>query len=482
MVRRSRRSVLKRGGTSLTGGLALSLAGCLGSSDEDDSQAGNGDSSDGSGNGDGSANGNGNENGNGDDVPDEPDETVVTVWHAMGGGLGETLDALGEEFTDETGIDVEMVYQGSYEDTLNQSFAAISADTMPEVVQIDSLHAKQILDTGAYQPVSNVLPDDYPFDDFLEPVTDFFAIDGELYSLPFNNSNAILYYNRDVFEEAGLDPDSPPETLEEVTTYSREIVDAGAADYGITWPNHVWFVEHWFALDGQVLVDNENGRADDPTTVHADTETGRAMWEWWRELAQDGLYTNPGMEAWSEAAELFYGQTSAMLLTSTASVSGAIAASEEEGFELGTGYYPSIGDRTGVPIGGASFWVADGLSDRRADEVGRLLEFLTRTENQIEWHRNTGYYPVRQAAVDELESEGWFEESPHHGTAFDQLLESESTPATRRMLVGPARQISVALQEGSVEIFQEQTSVEDGISSMKSQIETEMERYVRARG
>ncbi|MFC4248040.1 ABC transporter substrate-binding protein [Natribaculum luteum] len=400
----------------------------------------------------------------------------------MGGGNGEAIEALGNTFQEETGIEVEMVYQGSYEDTLNQSFAAIEAGTMPEIVQIDSLHAKQILDTDAFQSVEGIMPDDYPFDNFLDPVTDFFTIDGELYSMPFNNSNAILYYNKDVFDEAGLDPESPPETLEEVMAYSRDIVDSGAAEYGITWPNHVWFLEHWYSLDGQTLVDNENGWGGDPTTVHTETETGEALWSWWREMAQDGLYTNPGMEAWGEAADLFYGQNAAMMLTSTASVAGAIEQSEAEGFELGTGFYPAIDDREGVVIGGASLWVPDGMSESRANEVGQLLEFMTQPENQIQWHQDTGYYPVRQEAVDQLEDEGWFEESPHHGTAFDQLLESEQTTATKRMLVGPARQVSVQLQEGSVEIFDEQAGLEEGLATMKENIESEMERYVDARG
>nr|WP_238593382.1 ABC transporter substrate-binding protein [Halobiforma lacisalsi] len=454
MTRNSRRSVLRRGAVALTAGAATAgcLDGVLGTEETDA------------------------------ELESEPDEDAITVWHAMGGSNGETMAELGDQFREETGIDVEMVYQGSYEDTLNQSFAAIEADTMPEVVQIDSLHARQILDTDAFQSVEGILPDDYPVNDFLDPITDFFTIDGELYSLPFNNSNAILYYNKDVFAEAGLDPESPPETLEEVTEYSREIVESGAAEYGITWPNHVWFVEHWYSLAGQTLVDNENGWADDPTTVHTETDVGERLWSWWRDMAQEDLYTNPGMEAWGEATDLFYGQNVGMLLTSTASVAGAIVQSEEQGFELGTGFYPAIDGREGVVIGGASLWVPEDMSDQRAEEVGQFLEFMSQPENQITWHKETGYYPVRGEAVDQLEEDGWFEESPHHGTAFDQLLASEQTTATKRMLVGPARQVAVQLQEGSVEIFEERTDLEDGLASMKEGIEAEMERYVEARG
>ncbi|QLG63975.1 ABC transporter substrate-binding protein [Halorarum salinum] len=397
----------------------------------------------------------------------------------MGGGSGELLDEMVTGFPDAT---AQSEYQGSYEDVLNNVFGSLDSGNAPDLAMIDSLHAQQILDTEATVPVEEMLPDGFDPGNLIDTVTDFFTLDGALQSMPFNNSNAVLYYNKDVFEEAGLDPESPPETLAEVRGYSEQIVDAGAADYGITWPNHVWFVEHWYALANQLLVDEENGHAGSPSTLLTDNQFAVDLWTWWQGMYEDGLYTNPGIEAWGEARSAFLSGTAAMELDSTAAVAGHLESAEEEGFELGTGYYPAMDGRTGVPIGGASFWALGEPSEERQADLGNLVAHLASPENQVEWHKGSGYYAIHEDAVDRLEDEGWFEENPEYTTAFDQLYESEATPATRRMLVGPAREVSLTIQETSVEIFSGDSSVEDGLSSMRSDVEDEFERYERVVG
>jgi sn-glycerol 3-phosphate transport system substrate-binding protein len=396
----------------------------------------------------------------------------------MGGTNGETLQGLVEQFQSETGIDANLVFQDSYEGVLTNMLGALDSGEVPDVAQIDSLFAQQVLGTDAVEPVENLLSDDYPVDDFLPNVTSFFTIDGTLSSMPFNNSNCILYYNRTAFEEAGLDPDSPPTTLEEVRSYSETLVDEGVTDAGITWPNHVWFVETFYSVDGQFLLDAQNGHDGQPTTMLTDNSTARSLYEWWNGMAQDGLFSNPGIEAWGEATSTFLTGNAAMLMTSTASVTGVRQGAEENGFEVDNAFYPTIdGDRIGPVIGGASWFVPSGLPANRQEDIGSFLEFMGRPESQITWHQGTGYYPIRQSAIDQLETEGWFEENPMYRTAFDQLTQAETDPATRRMLIGPARQVQTTIQDTSVEIFNGQLSVDEGLSEMKSTVEEELDRY-----
>jgi sn-glycerol 3-phosphate transport system substrate-binding protein len=441
----SRRTFLKTSGVALTAGSA-GLSGCLG--------------------------------GGGGSV-DPVNADTLTVWHAMGGGLGETLDELGAQFEEETDISIQMEFQDSYENVLTNFLGALDSGEVPDFAQIDSLFAKQVLDTDAVEPVEDLLPDDFPVDDFLPNVTEFFTVDDTLASLPFNNSNAIMYYNRTAFEEAGLDPDSPPTTLQEVREYSQTLVDEGVVDYGITWPNHVWFVEHWYSSDGQLLFDARNGHGGDPSTLQTGNDTARGLYEWWQGMAEDGLYSNPGIEAWGEATSTFLSQTSAMLLTSTAFVAGAKQGAEDNGFEVDNAFYPGVtGSQVGPVIGGASFFVPDGMPDDRREDIGAFLEFMSSPEAQKQWHKGTGYYPIRQSAVDELESDGWFDENPMFRTAMDQLTEGDqSDPATKRMLVGPARQAQTVIQDKSVEIFNADVSVDTGLQEMKSEVEGELDRY-----
>lgn len=444
--RTSRRTVLKGSGLAVTAG-TMGLSGCIGGDDEADA------------------------------APIEED--TLTVWHAMGGGLGETLNDLGDQFEEETGISISMEFQDSYENVLTNFLGGLDSGSVPDFAQIDSLFAKQVLDTGAVEPVEEIISDDYPIDNFLDNVTDFFQVDDTLASLPFNNSNAIMYYNRTAFEEAGLDPDSPPQTLAEIREYSETLVDEGVVDYGITWPNHIWFVEHWYSMDGQLLFDNENGHAGDASELLTDNDTARSLYEWWQGMAEDGLYSNPGIEAWGEATSTFLTQTSAMLLTSTAFVAGARDGAKDEGFEVDNAFYPGVTDTSvGPVIGGASFFVPAGFSDERRDEIGQFLEFMASPEAQVQWHKGTGYYPIREEAVEQLESEGWFEENPMFRTAMDQLTEADaSDPATRRMLVGPARQAQTTIQDKSVELFNGDVEIEPGLEEMKSDVDEELDRY-----
>lgn len=442
----SRRSVLKGAGASVVGATA-GLAGCstgLGSS--------------------------------GDTQPISEDG--LTIWHAMGGGLGETLQRIVDDFQSQSGVNVNLVFQDSYEGVLTKTLGALDSGEVPDLAQIDSLFAQQVLGTGKVEPVENLLSDGFPVEDLLPNVTAFFTQDGTLQSMPFNNSNAIMYYNRTAFEEAGLDPDSPPTSLAEVRDYSETLVDEGVTEFGITWPNHVWFVEHFYSVDGQLLFDAKNGHAGDPSTLLTDNGTARKLYEWWNGMAQDGLYSNPGIEAWGEATSTFLSGDAAMLLTSTAFVTGARNGAAENGFEVDNAFYPTVdGDRTGPVIGGASWFVPSGLPDSRRSEIGQFLEYMASPETQIEWHKGTGYYPIRQASVNQLESAGWFEENPMYRTAFDQLTEAESDPATKRMLVGPARQAQTTIQDTSVELFNGDVSIDEGLRRMKSTVEEELQRY-----
>jgi sn-glycerol 3-phosphate transport system substrate-binding protein len=432
----TRRTALRTTGTAIGAGTLGGLAGCIG---------------------------------DGAEANFSPIAEELTVWHAMGGTNGETLDQIAEDFQTETGIEVNMEFQDSYEDVLTNTLAAFDSGNVADMFQVDSLFAQQVLDTGQVRPVEEILPSDFDADEFLDNVAEFFTVDGQLASLPFNNSNAIMYINRDAFEAAGLDPDDPPTTLAEVRSASEALVDQDVTQFGITWPNHVWFVETWYSFEGELLTDAENGHAGDPSEFRT-PDAATELYEWWKGMADDGLYTNPGIEAWGEATSLFVEQEAAMLLTSTASVAGLIADSED--FEVDAAPYPGISDtRVGPVIGGASFYVPDGLSEERYEEIGQLLAYMADSEVQTEWHKGSGYYPITESSVEALEADGWFEENPIYGVALDQLRDGDADdPATKRALLGPARNVQTTIQDRSVDTVNA-ADVESEIDAMDEEVE-----------
>ncbi len=412
-------------------------------------------------------------------------ETTINWWHAMGGNLGETVDALAADFNEQSSsVTVETSYKGSYSETLNAVTSAIGAGEAPELAQIVDLGSRLAIDSGAFVPMEEALPSDrIDWSDFQDPVIDYYSFDNTVYSMPFNSSNPIFYYNKDMFEEAGLDPESPPSTFAEVREASETVVNQGIAEQGITFANVSWFPEQWFAEANVPLVNEENGRAGDPTEVNLDTETARRVFSWWADMYADGLYNHAGVGAWGAAQQAFLNGQTAMWISSTAGVASATAGAEENGFELGTGYYPTAGDtRTGVVIGGASLWMTRGQSDAKKQGLTDFLLWLAEAEQQAFWHQNTGYFPVSDSAVEYLEEDGWFDENPNFQTAFDQLQETERTVATQGWQAGPASKVRTIIQDGYVSMINSDVTVDSKLAEMKSEADDALQSYIQSKG
>ena len=288
--------------------------------------------------------------------------------------------------------------------------------------------------------------------------------------VPFNSSNPVLCINRDKFEAAGLDPDDPPETFAEVRETSQQLVNAGVADYGITFANYSWFVEQWFAEAGQELVNEQNGRAGVPDEAYLDSQFGQDFFSWWTEMEADGLYFNSGIKARGKAKKAFHDERAAMLIGSTSSL-GSIQSGAE--FDLETGYLPVLDERNGVLVGGASLWIGDDLDPDVESVASDFLAWLLEPEQQARWHRETGYFPVCDSAADLLRSEGWFEENPHFATAFDQFQQSSDTPATNGAQMGPFPEVRSIIEQARAEMTIG-GDISDDLRALNNEVEAEL--------
>ena len=125
-----------------------------------------------------------------------------------------------------------------------------------------------------------------------------------------------------------------------------------------------------------------------------------------------------------------------MLVQSTSSLGGIQRAVE---FNMGTAFLPTLDgyERNGNNVvGGGCLWTMSGKSDAEYDAVWRFFQHLSSVEQDIFWHKGTGYFPASNAAVEALEAEGWFDENPNFRTAFDQILAGNDTIAARGVLLG----------------------------------------------
>lgn len=399
----------------------------------------------------------------------------------MGGDLGKFIDTLASDFESQSDdISVEATQKGSYRETLNATTSAVQAGNPPAIAQIFEVGTQLAIDSEAFTPIEEIIPSDQiNYDDYLDSVLNYYRIDGKLHSMPFNSSNAIFYYNKDAFAEAGLDPENPPTTFQGVTDAATTLTDAGVVDKGTTWPNHSWFVEQWFAEQNQMLVNNENGRGGRATKAYFESGASKNLFNWWVDLYQQGQYLNPGIEAWGEAQQAFLTQKTGMLGYSTSSIAPMKEGAMDNGFELGTMRLPvPEGKRNGVVIGGASLWVPSGLSKAKQDAAAEFLVWLSQPEQQVRWHKNTGYFPVHEGAITKLEDEGFYQENPNFKTAIEQLQETRDSPATRGALMGTFAKARTIVEEGYVSMIQEDdVDVQQGLANIDSKLEDELAAY-----
>ncbi|HVO42242.1 MAG TPA: extracellular solute-binding protein, partial [Aggregatilineales bacterium] len=199
--------------------------------------------------------------------------TEIVFWHAMTGTNGKVVTDLVATFNaSQSDIHVTEQLKGTtYNEELNAVIAASQQKQGPNVAQIFDLGTPLAIDSGFFTPIESLLSADQLAAvkaDVVGPVLNYFTIGGKLYSLPFNNSNPLLYYNKDMFTAAGLDPAKPPATWKEVEDDCAKIVAANAAPNCITFQIYGWFVEQWMALQGAELANNGNGRTAPATETN----------------------------------------------------------------------------------------------------------------------------------------------------------------------------------------------------------------------
>lgn len=366
--------------------------------------------------------------------------------------------------------------KGNYRETLNASILAVRQGEGPHLVQIFEVGSQLALDSKIFKPVSEVGELDYS--DYIDSVLNYYTIEGQVNSIPFNSSSPILYYNKDMMKQAGLDPNDPPKTLEKLIEYS-EIAKAKGNDVaGLGFPLHGWFFEQWVAEQGGMLANNGNGRKARATEVELNSPEMKRIATLLKELNDKGLYKYSGkLEDWRGSDNIFTEEKVMFHITSTADA-GNIAEAVEGKFELGTGYLPiPEGERNGTVVGGASVWLVDGHSNEDLVAAQDFLIFMTNTENMAGWHKLTGYYPVRKSSIDFLKDEGWFEKYPERTIAFTQLLETKTNEATAGALIGSFLDTRTILGEAMQQVLNDGTSVEKALDEANEKANEKLKEY-----
>ena len=393
--------------------------------------------------------------------------TEIRFWHAMDGQLGESVDELVRKFNEsQREFEIKAVYKGTYPDTLSAAMAAYRRKDAPNIVQVYEVGTQSMMWSNAIVPVHRLMKQQgiaIDWSDFIEAVTGYYSKDGALYSMPFNASTPILYYNKDIFAKAGLGY-TPPANWPEVEAASRKILASGAARCGFTIsrPSWAWTIlENTFMWHRQPFATNENGRTGLDTRLLIDSRFGRMHVGAFARWRAEGIFSYGMVQPDSK----FVDGECAMLIESSAFI-GNFERSLK--FRWGTGHLPHWGSpypKGNTTLGGATLWVMRGHTSAEDKGVAQFLAFLAETPQQKWWAATTGYVPITKSAVKSLEDDGFYKRYPEQWTAVSQLLGTTSSPDSRGPRLGNYVQVRAVIELQLESIFAGKVTVERGLDA-----------------
>lgn len=405
------------------------------------------------------------------------DGTTISFWHSMGGVNGEALDTLVKQFNEENeyGITVDAQYQGEYDDSLNKLKSAQIGNMGADLVQVYEIGTRFMIDSGWIVPMQEMIDGDgYDLSQIEPNLAAYYTIDNELYSMPFNSSTPILYYNKDMFEKAGIT--EVPDSLEGIGEIGQQLLDNGGAGEAMSMGIYGWFFEQLISKQGLEYANNGNGRKEAATAVAFD-ENGAAknILTVWKDLNDKGFAPIVGKGGDAGLADFSAGK-SAITLGSTASLK-QILQDVNGKFEVGTAYFPKVSssDEGGVSIGGASLWALDNQDPKKLRATWEFIKFLISPESQAYWNAQTGYFPVTVAAQEEETFKQNVAEYPQFQTAIDQLHDSAPEYAGALLSVFPEAR---AIVESEIEsLLNGNEDVDAVVKNMTESINGAIEEY-----
>lgn len=362
--------------------------------------------------------------------------TELQWWHAMTGANNEVVETLAKEFNaSQQDFKIAPVFKGTYPETLNAGIAAFRAKQMPAIIQVFDVGTGVMMGAeGAVKPIAEVLEaGGYTFDksQYLPGIVAYYSKpDGTMLSFPYNSSSPILYYNKDIFEKAGLDTEEPPKTWQAVFDAARKIKESGAAECGYTSTWLTWIhLENFAAWNNVPYGTEENGLAGTNVELKLNEPIYVEHFQALADLAKDGVFRYGGRT--SEAKQLFLSGECGILTES----SGGLGDIVKSGINYGIGQLPYDENAEGAPQntipGGASLWVFGGKSDEEYKGIAQFFNFLSQTDIQGRLHQASGYLPVTKAAYEATKASGFYGENPGRETPITQMMGKEPTANSR---------------------------------------------------
>jgi sn-glycerol 3-phosphate transport system substrate-binding protein len=341
---------------------------------------------------------------------------------AVGGPITKLIDGYAADFQKENpDVKVTPIYAGTYQETIVKALTAHKSGTPPVMSVLLSTDMFTLIDEDAI----------VPFDQFVKTDEDrkwlsgFFPAfmlnsqtGGKTWGIPFQRSTIVLYYNKDLFKEAGLDPETPPKNWEEQVAFAQKLTKRDASgnvtQWGIQVPSSgfpYWLFQAFTTQAGAILMNQEGTKTnfDSPEVVEAA--------QYWIDLATKHKVHPPGIVEWGTTPKDFFEKKAAMMWTTTGNLTNV---RKNAGFPFGVAMLPAH-KRRGSPTGGGNFHISKKATPAQQEAAFRFIKWITQPERAAQWSVDTGYVAVSPAAYQTPAMKAYVADFPAAAVARDQL-------------------------------------------------------------
>jgi sn-glycerol 3-phosphate transport system substrate-binding protein len=351
-------------------------------------------------------------------------DTELTFYYpiAVGGPLTKVIDGYARQFEKEhPGIKVNPIYAGNYDDARIKALAALKAGQSAPLSVLFSIDIYELLEQDAilaWDDVATSAEDKAWLKAFYPALMMNGTYKGKVYGIPYQRSTIVLYWNKDAFKEAGLDPNKPPANWDEMTKMAAKLVKKDAAGnvqrWGVMVPSTgyaYWMFQAFARQNGQDLMNRDGNR-----TNYAHPDVIGAL-QYWRDLGAKHKVMPEGTIEWGTLRQAFTEGKTAMMWHTTGNLT---AVRDTAKFPFGVAMLPASKQR-GSPTGGGNFYLFKKTTPEERKAALAFVKWMTAPERAADWSMATGYVATRPDAYETAKLKAYAKEFPQAVVARDQF-------------------------------------------------------------
>jgi sn-glycerol 3-phosphate transport system substrate-binding protein len=448
-------------------------------------------------------------------LPARAQDIVIDFAHIFGGEgdiRRDVIRAIADDFEAQNpGIRINLVSPSTdYTELFNRVLLDAQQGNAPAVVQVEEGLTQLAADSGLFVPIGDVATPEQlaQYEGILPVVRSYYTIGDTIWSVPWNSSNPVVYYNKTITDILQI---QVPEvmTFEDIIRICQRIERARpliraanpAFQACMNFPITAWFPEQWMAMQNALIANNDNGRTARATEMLYTSPEMLVIGNFYKELRERNLFTYTGVpNDYNGEGALFGTGATVFHINSTAGITLFVSGFANAGVSLGIAplFIPNAEATNGVTVGGASLWVTAGKSEAETRAAVDWIFFLTNTENDIRWHQGSGYFPNRQESLDFLNTRGafvdadgnpvpagtegaieapWFEVYPFFAIAINQLQASGNSFANAGAVIGPSAEVRQALVRALQSIIDGGVEPAEALAAAKTQADRILAEY-----